>query len=400
MTKTNVLSVSELTWKIKSLLEEGLPICSVKGEISNFKKHFSGHFYFSLKDEYSQINCVMWKGKNAALSFLPEDGQEVVIIGKITVYEKNGTYQIDVNEIIPVGIGELQLAFERLKKKLMEEGLFGTEHKKPIPKYPDRIGIVTSPTGAAIRDIITVAKRRNNSVELILNPVKVQGEGAAEDIVRAIKEFNDFKDVDMLIVGRGGGSLEDLWAFNEEIVARAIFDSVLPVISAVGHEIDYSISDFTADMRAATPSAAAEIAIPEKEELEKNILSYLKTIYDRLNNKVNSSREKLEAIEKSYFFRKPVDMVHQFSQQIDENVTLMVKNYSHYIEIKRERLAGFENKLDALNPDAILKRGYSISYKLPEMKVIKSSRDIKISDKINIKFRDGSAQANINEVKH
>ncbi|MFC1725038.1 exodeoxyribonuclease VII large subunit, partial [candidate division KSB1 bacterium] len=381
-------------------LKERLPICSVKGEISNFKKHFSGHFYFSLKDEYSQINCVMWKGKNAALSFLPNDGQEVIIIGKITVYEKNGTYQVDVGEIIPVGIGELQLAYERLKKKLKEEGLFDPGHKKAIPKYPDRIGIVTSPTGAAIKDIITIARRRNNSVELILNPVKVQGVGAAEDIVRAIKEFNDFKDVDLLIVGRGGGSLEDLWAFNEEIVARAIYDSGLPVISAVGHEIDYSISDFTADLRAATPSAAAELAIPEKEELEKDILRFLKAIYDRLIEKVKNSRDKLEAIEKSYFFRKPVDMVHQFSQRVDDQSFLMIKNFSHFIKINQEMLASFENKLNALNPESILKRGYSISYKLPEMKVVKSSREIKISDEVRIKFRDGSAHAKINEVKN
>lgn len=400
MVNKDVLSVSELTWKIKSNLEQGFPEVKVRGEISNFKKHFSGHFYFSLKDENSQINCVMWKGKNVRLSFLPEDGQEVIIFGKVTVYEKNGTYQIDTGEIIPVGIGELQLAFERLKRKLKEEGLFNSEHKKPIPVYSQRIGVVTSPTGAAIRDIITVAERRNNTVELILNPVKVQGEGAAEEIMRAIQEFNEFKDVDVLIVGRGGGSLEDLWAFNEEIVARAVFESELPVVSAVGHEIDFCITDFAADLRAPTPSAAAEMVIPDKNELKKYILQLFKNIYDYVIYEIQNKKDMVESLENNYFFRRPVDMVKQFSQRVDELTSNLYKSFSHVIRIDKKNLSELESKLFALNPESILQRGYSITYKLPDKKIIRSAGDIKVSDDVLMKFWDGSAEARIKEVKH
>jgi len=400
MSDEDVLSVSQLTWKIKVQLESNFSKVYVKGEISNFKKHFSGHFYFSLKDENAQINCVMWKGKNVNLAFLPEDGQEVKIFGKITVYEKNGVYQIDVDEILPVGIGELQLAFDKLKKKLQKEGLFDLDIKKPIPEYPNRIGIITSPTGAAIRDIITVAKRRNSSIELILNPVKVQGVGAAEDIVRAVKEFNEYKDVDFLILGRGGGSLEDLWAFNEEIVARAIFESELPIVSAVGHEVDFSISDFVADKRAPTPSAAAEMTIPEKKELDKHIIQMFKYIYDYLEKKIEYNEEKIDALEKSYFFQRPLDMLNQFNQRLDDLFSQMKKSFSHYKQITGNKLSNLEDKLYALNPESILKRGYSISYKLPEKKIIKSSSELKLDDDINIVFNQGSANAKIKEVQN
>jgi len=400
MSDEDVLSVSQLTWKIKVQLESNFSKVYVKGEISNFKKHFSGHFYFSLKDENAQINCVMWKGKNVNLAFLPEDGQEVKIFGKITVYEKNGVYQIDVDEILPVGIGELQLAFDKLKKKLQKEGLFDLDIKKPIPEYPNRIGIITSPTGAAIRDIITVAKRRNSSIELILNPVKVQGVGAAEDIVRAVKEFNEYKDVDFLILGRGGGSLEDLWAFNEEIVARAIFESELPIVSAVGHEVDFSISDFVADKRAPTPSAAAEMTIPEKKELDKHIIQMFKYIYDYLEKKIEYNEEKIDALGKSYFFQRPRDMLNQYNQRLDDLFSQMKKSFSHYKQITGNKLSNLEDKLYALNPESILKRGYSISYKLPEKKIIKSSSELKLDDDINIVFNQGSANAKIKEVQN
>lgn len=255
--QSQTLSVTDATRMIKTLLETTLPMMWIEGEISNFTHHSSGHMYFSLKDPTSQISCVMWKGRNRSMHFRPQDGMKVLVNGRVTVYERRGNYQLDVWQMLPGGVGALQQAFEQLKIRLSEEGLFDEKYKRPLPKYPRRIGIVTSPTGAAIRDLHSVLSRRWPSAELILRPALVQGTGAAEDIARAIEEFNEYGEVDVLIVGRGGGSLEDLWAFNEEVVARAIFHSKLPIISAVGHEIDFTIADFVADLRAATPSAAA-----------------------------------------------------------------------------------------------------------------------------------------------
>ncbi|HFE62791.1 MAG TPA: exodeoxyribonuclease VII large subunit, partial [Caldithrix sp.] len=245
-----VYTVSDLTREIKQVLESSFPRLWVEGEISNLKRHSSGHLYFTLKDSNSQLNCAMWRFRVGQLLFQPQDGMKVLVEGDVQVYERGGYYQLIVNQIQPAGIGDLQLAFEQLKKKLHAEGLFDESHKKRLPQFPERIGVVTSPTGAAIRDIVSVVSRRFPGVQLIINPVRVQGETAKEEIAQAIREFNEYGKVDVLIVGRGGGSLEDLWAFNEEVVARAIFDSKIPVISAVGHEIDYSISDFVADRRA------------------------------------------------------------------------------------------------------------------------------------------------------
>ncbi|HDZ10569.1 MAG TPA: exodeoxyribonuclease VII large subunit, partial [Bacteroidetes bacterium] len=262
-----IYTISEITRKIKRLLENAIPSIWLEGEISNFKRHSSGHIYFVLKDENSQISCVMWRGRNNGLYFTPQDGMKIQARGNVTVYEKRGNYQFEVLQMQPAGLGELQMALEQLKQSLKAEGLFDEQHKKKIPQYPEKIGIVTSPTGAAIRDLVSVVQRRFPSVQLILNPVRVQGAEAAGEIARAIDEFNAYGDVDVLIVGRGGGSLEDLWAFNEEVVARAIFRSKIPVISAVGHEIDFGISDFVADLRAPTPSAAAELVVRNREEL-------------------------------------------------------------------------------------------------------------------------------------
>ncbi len=250
----HIYTVSSLTHEIKMLLETSFPRLWVEGEISNYKAHSSGHIYFTLKDENAQIRCAMWRFKAGELLFRLEDGLKVIVEADIQVYEKSGNYQLIVQQLQPAGIGALQLAFEQLKQRLRAEGLFDEAHKKPLPTFPERVGVITSPTGAAIRDIISVVHRRFPAVQLILYPVRVQGEGAAEEIVHAIKDFNEFKEVDVLIVGRGGGSLEDLWAFNEEKVARAIYASRIPVVSAVGHEVDFSISDFVADRRAATPT--------------------------------------------------------------------------------------------------------------------------------------------------
>ena len=273
-----VYTVSEITSAVKYLIEESFPFIWVKGEISNLKRHSSGHYYFTLKDNLAQISCVMWKWRNILMNFILEDGMEVIVGGSLTVYEKQGKYQLDAETIHPIGIGELQLAFEKLKSKLHSEGLFDEKYKKPLPKFPWRIGVVTSPTGAAIQDILSVIGRRFPQVQIIINPVRVQGDGAASEISDAIKEFNEYDEIDLIIVCRGGGSLEDLWAFNEEIVARTIFDSKIPVLSAVGHEIDYSISDFAADKRAPTPSAAGEIAVFNKVEVETHIDELFKKI--------------------------------------------------------------------------------------------------------------------------
>ena len=332
------------------------------------------------------------------MSFILEDGMMVIAGGNLTVYEKQGKYQLDTETIHPIGIGELQLAFEKLKKKLSSEGLFDDVHKKQITCFPFRIGIVTSPTGAAIQDIRSVIGRRFPQVQLILNPVRVQGDGAAEEICEAIKEFNEYGEVDLIIVGRGGGSLEDLWAFNEEIIARAIFDSQVPIISAVGHEIDFSIADFVADKRAPTPSAAGEIAVQNKEELDLYINELFKKVYSNLKNKIESERKRIGALESSYYFRKPLDLYKQYSQAIDEITHRLEISYKHIISLLKEIIIKQEVRLKSLDPHSVLKRGYSICYKLPDEEIIKSSKKLKVEDKINIRFYEGGAEGEIREL--
>jgi len=311
-----IYTVSTLTREIKEVLETSFPRLWVEGEVSNYKRHSSGHLYFTLKDENAQIRCAMWRFKADELRFRLEDGLKVLLEADIQVYEKSGTYQLVVQQLQPAGIGELQLAFEQLKKRLQEEGLFDPQHKKNIPPYPERIGVVTSPTGAAIRDIVSVVSRRFPAAEMLLYPVKVQGEGAADDIARAIADFNDFGEVEVLIVGRGGGSLEDLWAFNEEVVARAIFQSKIPIISAVGHEVDFSIADFVADRRAPTPSAAAEMVVPDRQELQGVLAYFLEKYRNQILQMVSAFQEKTDAFRKSYAFRRPEDLIYQKIQQV------------------------------------------------------------------------------------
>ncbi len=357
-----VYTVSELTREIKILLEETIPPVWVRGEITNFKHHQpSGHMYFSLKDERAQIRCVMWRSRNLNLRFIPADGMKVYVHGRVVVYEARGEYQIEVEELLPVGIGELALAFEELKRKLKEEGLFDPEHKKPIPRYPERIGIVTSETGAAIRDLVSIIWRRFPSVELILCPVRVQGEGAAQEIAAAIEAFNEYGQVDVLIVGRGGGSLEDLWAFNEEIVARAIFRSRIPIISAVGHEIDFSIADFVADQRAPTPSAAAEMVVPDRRELLRRIQLLMSKSYRHLERRIAHLRDRLKAIQSSYAFRWPENLVSQHRQRLDELARRLEAGLEHRLEVQRHKLEGLTQRLESLSPEATLRRGYSIT---------------------------------------
>ena len=361
-----IYTVSQLTSSIKIVLEGSFQSIWIEGEISNFKA-VAGHFYFTLKDDRSELKCVFFKSSNEKIKFEMKDGMQVLCCGRISIYEQRGVYQLYVARIEPKGAGELQLAFEQLKEKLFKEGLFYEAHKKPIPLLPERIGIVTSITGAAIRDILHVLDKRFSNVEIIINPVKVQGDGAKEEIASAIEEFNRLENVDVMIVGRGGGSAEDLWAFNEEIVARAIYNSDIPVISAVGHEIDWTISDFVADMRAPTPSVAAEIVIAKKSELADRL--------DEIEKKITSF---------------PVDIVKEYEQRLDEIEEDIALRFRHYIELKEENFKLFSEKLGILSPVGILDRGYSISFKLPDKKIIKNSKDVKKGDLIETRVSKGS----------
>lgn len=394
-----VYTVSEVTREIKLALEDGFPTMWVEGEVSNLKKHSSGHLYFSLKDEEAQISCVMWRGRNQHLLFQPQDGMKVLVLGNVTVYERQGRYQLDVLRIRPAGIGELQLAFEAMKKRLDEEGLFRPEHKKPLPSFPETIGVVTSPTGAAIRDVVSVIGRRFPSVRLILRPVRVQGEGAAEEIAEAIEEFNAYGRVDVLIVGRGGGSLEDLWAFNEEGVARAIFRSKIPIISAVGHEIDFSISDFVADVRAPTPSAAAELVVRDREELLQTLLRWEGRIFRALEGRISRYRERIDGLERSYGFRWSVDRVREYQLRLDEVFRNLEAVFSRRLEGLKSGLLRLEGNLQALSPEDVLRRGYSITTRVRDDQVVARSSDVKKDERVRIRFHRGAVRSIVEEIE-
>jgi len=395
---SKIYTVSELTQEIKLTLEE-FPLMWVEGEISNLKKHSSGHLYFSLKDAEAQISCVMWRGRNQHLIFQPQDGMKIRVRGNLTVYERQGRYQLDVLRILPAGEGELQLAFEALKRRLDEEGLFNPEYKKQLPLFPERIGVVTSPTGAAIHDIVSVVSRRFPSVQLILRPVRVQGEGAAEEIAQAINEFNEYGKVDVVIVGRGGGSLEDLWPFNEEIVARAIFDSDIPIVSAVGHEIDFSISDFVADARVPTPSAAAELVVKDRQELLQTISRWEKQMIRSLGGRISLYWERLDAVKRSYGLRWPADRVREYSLRLDDLSKNLETVLSHRIEDLKSGVVELAGKLRVLSPEAVLQRGYSITSRIRDDHVVTSSSDVAEDEEIRIRFSRGSVRGLVEEIE-
>jgi len=362
-----IYTVSELTTGIKVILEDSFPKIWVEGEISNFKAPSSGHFYFTLKDDKSELRSVFFKSNNEKMKFEIKDGMQAICSGRISVYEKQGLYQLYVTRMEPKGIGALQLAFEQLKERLFKEGLFDESRKIPVPALPDRIGIVTSSTGAAIRDILHVLKRRFSNVEVVINPVKVQGEAAKDEIANAIKELNRLDDIDVMIVGRGGGSMEDLWPFNEEVVARAIYNSKVPVISAVGHEIDWTISDFVADLRAPTPSVAAELVIAKKTELV----------------------EALDDIEKR-LRTFPLDMIEEYEQRLDDIEEGLSLRFRHYIELKEGSFKLLSEKIEILSPLGILGRGYSITFKLPGQRIIKDAGFLKKGDLVETRVSKGS----------
>jgi exodeoxyribonuclease VII large subunit len=385
----NVFSVAGLTREIKLLLEDSFPPLWLQGEISNFVHHSSGHMYFTLKDEEAQIACVLWRARNASLFFTPQDGLKVLAHGSVRVYEKRGNYQFDITRMMPAGVGDLQMAFEQLKNRLREEGLFDEQFKKPLPEYPRSIGIVTSPTGAAIHDMVQILRRRFPAAKVILRPALVQGEGAAEDIAKAIAEFNRYGKVDVLIVGRGGGSLEDLWAFNEEVVARAIFESQIPVVSAVGHEVDFTISDFVADLRAPTPSAAAEMVVPDRTEILQRIGFLINRCRADLEQRLEYSRERLQSLRSSYGLRRPLDRVLQHRQRLDEIGHLAFLALKHQLDSSQRRLQQTEKRLLGLGPESILRRGYSICRRDSDKQIIRNAADLKPQDEIGIHFFQG-----------
>lgn len=388
-----VYSVAQLNNYVKSVLDndENLNHLFVTGEISNYKPHYSGHMYMTIKDETASIKAVMFAGNASRLKFKPENGMKVIIFGTVSLFQRDGSYQLYINDMQPDGIGALNIAFEQLKKKLEAEGLFSKDHKKPIPKFPQKVGVVTSATGAAVQDIFNVLKRRYPVAEVVLRPCQVQGDGAANDIANAIKEFNKVKGADVLIVGRGGGSIEDLWAFNEEAVARAVFDSEIPVISAVGHETDITICDFVADLRAPTPSAAAECAVPDCFELKANLLSYKQRLNTLSKNILESERKRVLAIEKSGALKNPLLKINDSKKDILYLNEKLVNLTSSVIEANRSKVNALCGKLDALSPLGVIARGYSVTKS--KEKIIKSIKDVKIDDEITVNLSDGMITA-------
>ena len=405
------LTVTALTRYIKYKIDsdEHLRQVFLRGEISNFKSHTTGHLYFSLKDETSKINAIMFNTNAKKIEFKPADGMKVLIVGRISVYEATGNYQIYVDEMIQDGVGNLYLEFEKLKKKLAEECLFDKSKKKSIPLFPEKIGIVTAPTGAAIKDILSTIKRRYPVCKTYLFPSLVQGEFAKDDIVKKIKLAQTY-DLDVLIVGRGGGSIEDLWPFNEEVVARAIFDCKIPVISAVGHEVDFTIADFVADLRAPTPTGAAELAVPNIFDVIKQINNFKIRLNENINTKINYQKLKLDSIKSSFVIKNPMLMyenkkqkIDQFFENLNKNIFINVSKKrmeldnikNHYIlknpivlyEKKKDYLSNLIQKLELVNPLNILKKGYTLTY--VEDKLIKNIKDVKIDDTIKIRLSDG-----------
>ena len=352
------LTVSELTKELKQTLEENFSSVSVIGEISNFKSHVSGHWYFNLKDSGAVINCTMWKGFNQYVFFTPQDGMKIIVNGKITVYPPRGSYQVDIRSMKPAGVGELQEAFERLKKKLEAEGLFDEEHKKTIPSFPKKIGIVTAIDGAAFRDMISVAERRFPLVEIIIASSKVQGSGAAENITESIKLLNEKSDVDVIIVGRGGGSIEDLWAFNEEIVARAIYNSKIPVISGIGHEVDFTIADYVADLRAPTPSVAMELATPNSDDILNFIKQFVESSTQKVQDLLINFSEVIFQTISSYGFRTPLDLLRWKSQKADTLYTRLNQAIDLKLLVIQQKLSLCIKSLESSDIKRTLRRGF------------------------------------------
>ncbi len=397
-TEEKYLKISDLNEYIKVMFDENsfLNKIYLKGEISNFKNHTRGHLYFTLKDETSRISAVMFYNKALALQFKPEDGMNVLVEGRISCYPAQGTYQIYVDKMEMDGLGNLYIEYEKLKKKLASEGLFAIEHKKKIPKYPKRIGIITASTGAAIRDILSTIKRRFPICETILFPSLVQGASAAPEIVRQIRKANEY-DLDVIICGRGGGSIEDLWAFNEESVARAIYESHIPIISAVGHEVDFTIADFVADLRAPTPTGAAEMAVPTKLDTINFINEKKIRLNTYINNELKNKIDKITHLKNSFILRNPIALYELKEQKLDSLIEQATKSIQSILEHKSHKQELIINTLKLVNPLNILDKGYSLVTK--ENKIIKDAKEINLEDKIKIKVSKGEITAIVKEKK-
>jgi exodeoxyribonuclease VII large subunit len=435
-----VLSVSDVTRDIRAILESAFDALWVEGEISNLRVAASQHAYFVLKDERAQIRCVMFRGQRTGMKFQPRDGDQVMLSGRISVYDARGEYQVIVERMEPRGLGALQKAFEQLKEKLAKEGLFDAAHKKPLPAIPWKIGVITSPTGAVIRDIIHVTQRRNPKMSILLYPVKVQGEGASAEIANAIRDMNLRDDIDVLIVGRGGGSIEDLWAFNEEVVARAIHASRIPVVSAVGHEVDYTIADFVADVRAPTPSAAAEIVVPLWDDLLGGLRDHTERLIEDMRGHVKEHKDNLLSLIDRRFFREPREILQYPAQRTDELTQRLVRGLERWGSLQRERLTGLAQRLffaspgrtlahweekraalnhrleqkmsartglaherfqgllknlNALNPLGILERGFSLCTLPATGKTIKSSAEVQVGDPVRVRLARGAMDCRV-----
>jgi len=425
--KRHIYTVSQITQDIKLILENTFGEVWIEGEVSNFKAHPSGHFYFSLKDKEAILKTAMFNWANKEVKFKIEDGLKVICFGRIDVYPPHGEYKLIIEKIEPKGIGSLQLALEQLKQKLEKEGLFSAQHKRPIPYLPSRIGIVTSLSGAAIKDILKVLDRRFSDVHIIIKPAQVQGEGAKQEIAQAIKDLNNYNEslppperIEVMIVGRGGGSIEDLWSFNEEIVARAIYNSKIPVISAVGHERDVTIADLVADIRAATPSVAAEIVVPKKEDLKDKLITLaedlkrtgqeitldweddLTDLAHRLNLAAAHTLE-LSAGDFNGTYRKllllnPMAMLERYQEKIIDFTRQLSLRIGHFLKLKQAEFSGIAEKLSSLSPLNILGRGYSITFKMPEGAIMKDAKLIKVGDTLKTKLHKGEILSQVTEV--
>lgn len=394
---SRVYTVSDINRYLKNIISRDILLSGlmVRGEISNYKNHYSGHMYFTLKDESSLIKCVMFRTHNCQLKFMPENGMRVIVGGYISVFERDGQYQLYAESMQPDGVGALHMAFEQLKQKLEKEGLFDRRLKKTLPRLPRYVGVVTSSTGSVIKDIINVMGRRYPNINIKVYPVAVQGEGAAKQISKAIDRFNELKCVDVIILARGGGSLEELWAFNEEVVARSIFKSHIPVVSAVGHETDYTIADFVADERAPTPSAAAEIVAPDKESLKNELNNLVYRLAKSLNHNLIIQRNRLSRVTESTAFKQPYDRVYQERMRIDIYQKNLIRalqvNFSSY-KSRFEVLAG---KLDALSPLKIMSRGYSVVKNKENGKIVKSINDVYKGADLEINLMDGTVDCSV-----
>lgn len=400
MGNERIFTVTEINNYIKYLMQNDILLSHlyVKGEISNFKHHTSGHVYFTLKDAGSRIKCVMFKGNASKLKFSPEDGSAVILRGYFSIYERDGQYQLYVEDMIPEGTGSLYKAYEQLKKKLSALGYFDEARKKKLPFMPEAVGIVTSKTGAAVRDIISIIKRRCPCIDIYLYPVQVQGEGSEDEIAEGIRYFNSKRNVDVIIAGRGGGSIEELWAFNEEVVAKAIYESDIPVISAVGHETDFTIADFTADVRAATPSAAAELAVPDRQSLLGRINQYKYVLNSSIANCINNKRARIERISKDNVFRQLERKILNMNQTLDTLNKYLDYNMQNILNGSRNELDKAIGKLTILNPESALLRGYGIITRRSDGKLLTSIKEIKLDEELDIKLKDGTARVEVKEL--